>query len=120
MSPSIERRGWRASHYVLAHELGHMWDAEHMTDDRRADFSAMVHLPFSSQTWLNANIESRGRVPVAGELFADAYALCALGPNYRAWNRRTFGFGMHYGGGYGPLSRSAVAATCWLLDHPPR
>jgi hypothetical protein len=117
LAPEDEREGWRPAHYILAHELGHLWDFEHMDDARRAAFSSMVGLPFTPVAWFYQ--ATRTSAP-GDEQFADAYALCALGPKYRRWDQRSFGDATHYGGGYAPLPKRVVAATCWLLDHPPR
>ncbi|HEY3186458.1 MAG TPA: hypothetical protein VGJ70_03220 [Solirubrobacteraceae bacterium] len=54
---------------TFLHELGHIFDAEVMTDAARAGFQAALHLPGA---W---NDESAGAPPL--EMFADAYSLCA-------------------------------------------
>lgn len=51
---------------TLLHELGHVFDRQHMTDALRARFAATIgsHLPWAGQTGLR-------------EAFAEAYGLCA-------------------------------------------
>jgi hypothetical protein len=54
-----------------AHELGHLWDAQVLTDDDRAWFSKRLgrpRLPWTRSPGQTSN----------GELFAEAYARCAV------------------------------------------
>ncbi len=101
--------------FTLAHELGHIWDADHMTDPYRAAFTAQTGAP--DRAWFSDADTSLD----PGEAFANAYAYCSMSPRAR---RREFrddgngypGIGIRYQGRAG---RQVVANTCWLLDHPP-
>lgn len=111
----VEPLGGSDTRLTLAHELGHVWDAEHMTDQYRAAFTSQTGS--SGRPWF-----SEADTPFdPGEAFANAYAYCSMSPRAR---RREFrddggypGIGINYQGRPG---RQIVANTCWLLDHPPR
>lgn len=98
----------------LAHELGHIWDYNHMTDRYRAAFAAQAGVP--AEPWLDG---LRPDNPSAGERFADAFALCLIGPGTRRIRRQ-----LHHGydvGVYGErIPHLAVASVCWLRHHPPQ
>jgi hypothetical protein len=118
LDPVMRTNGQRQWRFALAHELGHMWDYQHLTDDARQRFAQMVGQPGAD--WLTGEATSMpqifGQIPPI-EVFADAYAFCAMGANYRRWAR----FGDHYTAQYyfETIPTRAVAATCWLLHHPP-
>lgn len=103
--PDSDRRVFR---FLLAHELGHVWDAQHMDDSHRDSFAAQVGM--LGQPWLDPDALAQ-----PGESFADAYAFCAFSPRARRGYLGDFG-GYTYGTG---IAKQVVANVCWLLDHPP-
>jgi len=117
IDPAVKAQGeWRL---VIAHELGHVWDYQHLNDSARARYAALVGA--AGAPWLSTGgallTNTFADLP-PGETFAEAYALCALGPRYRQWNLTN---DTYFGPSYGEdLSRTEVAATCWLLHHPSR
>jgi hypothetical protein len=81
--------------YAFLHELGHIFDFTMLSDSDRATFLATVKRP---QWWDTSS-------KPGGELFADAYAFCAL-------NRRLLGLDEGYG--YVP-SRHAFRRVCAMV-----
>jgi hypothetical protein len=63
-----------AQRFALAHELGHRFDAEYLTDGDRMYFARIIHAP--SGPWR----QDSGLTADAGgeEWFADFYAACAV------------------------------------------
>ena len=100
---------------TLAHELGHVWDYQHMTDDSRRKFAALVREPGSD--WWAAGVTGLGDLPPA-ELFADAYSLCAMGARYRDWNLSD-NWPYYLTAESRFMRPVTVAVTCWLIRHPP-
>jgi hypothetical protein len=64
---------------IFEHEEGHLFDEERMTDEARAEFEAILGL--TEEEWRPERkvTDSEGGPPF--ELFAQAYALCALVAN---------------------------------------
>lgn len=113
LDPGMTHNGRLATMAILAHEIGHIWDAQHMDDTARARYASM--LGYAGEPWLLDSNDDLDH-PAAGEQFADNYALCALGPA----RRRRFRQGRHhyFGPAYGAVvPRQAVANTCWALRH---
>lgn len=99
---------------ALAHELGHVWESRNLSDAARQRYTAAIG---ASGPWYGSGdlYELTAGVPPA-ERFADAFALCAVGPRGRARERYD---GHFYVGSYGEvLSSRDVGVTCWLAHHP--
>jgi hypothetical protein len=118
VAPALKRGGpwpWR---FALAHELGHVWDYQHMADATRQRYTDMIGQ--AGADWQSGAAAAPLEVfaqPPPQEIFADAYAFCAMGPRYRRWDRTGHVYiGQFY---FDTIPARAVAATCWLLHHPP-
>ncbi|HTE62136.1 MAG TPA: hypothetical protein VK631_17420 [Solirubrobacteraceae bacterium] len=78
-----------ADRFARWHELGHLFDAQLLTDADRAWFTALLDFE-ASTPWTghyDAWVEYGGAV-VPAEHFADAYAMCALGLSPAGRQRR--------------------------------
>lgn len=103
----------------LAHELGHVWDLQHMNDADHVRWEAMAGLV--GPWWWSSQAADSGYAnadPPPIERFADAFALCAMGKNWRALVFFRRPRPMPFFGTYGEdLPRRVVANTCWLVTH---
>lgn len=111
----------RCDDFCIAHEYGHIFDAQEMTDSARTKWSILIGKSFDRWHW---DIDPDGRVvdPLAvpgEENFADAYALCAIGKERREdFFSSPLIQGLFIGPKlYEPLPRPAVALACWLATH---
>lgn len=79
----ISKRDER-SRFVLLHEYGHAYDFQRLTNTQRESFKRLLGYPAARDWW------QMGHRDKPGEVFADAYAWCALGfrPNYAKWLAR--------------------------------
>jgi hypothetical protein len=93
---------WAFDRFTLAHELGHQFDRQYLTDADRAWLRRLMHAP--ARAWFT--------YAGADEWFADYYADCAT----RAWRR-----GSVSNAAYAPLpsptrlTRVCAAITAWGL-----
>jgi hypothetical protein len=94
-----------AGRKVFLHELGHIFDMRHLTDEDRAAFLALIrHTDFA---WWGSAAEGYDYERMGAEWFADAYAQCARLPRIDpAWD-----YSVHAG----LLKGRRLRATCALI-----
>lgn len=78
----------RVDPFLLWHEMGHLFDAQRMTPLWRDWFTRVLRHP---GPWLSSRADGSA---TPGELFADAYAACALG--FKLGPRHTWETGYGY------------------------
>jgi hypothetical protein len=68
----------RTARFALAHEIGHIYDTQTLTDENRARLTGLMGFPADTVWDDQRDAESCWkRCPL--EMFADAYAACAIG-----------------------------------------
>lgn len=103
--------------FVAAHERGHFFDARNLDDWERGELKSLMGVP-ADQPWekrqgLHDDACGVGECP--NEMFADAYANCALGRSpagkRRGHGRVTGGWFSPYGYAPTPLEHQVVCAS---------
>jgi hypothetical protein len=106
----LSHRDERAGAYPLLHEYGHAWDFERLTDADRSRIKRILGYRQSRGWWSETEQDRETGMEKPGEVFADAYAYCAMGSRQRKWRICAML----------PPSATAIAAR-WLQGfvHPP-
>jgi hypothetical protein len=72
--------------WTKLHELGHLFDAQYLTDTTRAWMTTALGIPAGTPWWGETGIGLSGAQHTSpGEQFADIYAMCALGDIQRRY-----------------------------------
>jgi hypothetical protein len=107
------------SKFVAMHELGHFFDARNLDADERAELQFLMGVRMD-EPWQNPKVFGAdcGYNQCPSEMFADAYANCALG---RSFTGRRVSKGHYRGGwespyGYLPRSNRWYRAMCATIS----